>query len=198
MTERLHFHFSLSCIGEGNGNPLQGSCLENPRDGGAWWAAFYGMTQSWTPLKRRSSSSSRGSLWPKTERCGIMNTLTFLTFIKVMHFVLHSRISSLDLAPVMSSCSWLNSIHFLVSHFPLLLMISGSSSKLLAIDSLAWCLLLQNSKVRWDFKKIYFDNHWLLTRLFILLLIQLLIRGLKSVISYLMSVPPVLDFWGLF
>ena len=39
MTERLHFHFSLSCIREGNGNPLQCSCLENPRDGGAWWAA---------------------------------------------------------------------------------------------------------------------------------------------------------------
>ena len=45
-TERLHFHFSLSCIGEGNGNPLQCSCLENPRDGGAWWAAVYGVAQS--------------------------------------------------------------------------------------------------------------------------------------------------------
>ena len=51
MTERLHFHFSLSCIGEGNGNPLQYSCLENPRDGGAWWAAVYGITQSRTRLK---------------------------------------------------------------------------------------------------------------------------------------------------
>ena len=50
-TERLHFHFSLSCIGEGNGNPLQCSCLENPRDGGAWWAAVYGVTQSQTRLK---------------------------------------------------------------------------------------------------------------------------------------------------
>ena len=50
-TERLHFHFSLSCIGEGNGNPLQYSCLEIPRDGGAWWAAVYGVTQSWTRLK---------------------------------------------------------------------------------------------------------------------------------------------------
>ena len=58
MTERLHFHFSLSCIGEGNGNPLQCSCLEHPRDGGAWWAAIYGVTQSWTRLKRLSSSSS--------------------------------------------------------------------------------------------------------------------------------------------
>ena len=51
MTERLHFHFSLSCIGEGNGNPLQCSCLENPRDGGAWWAAVYRVTQSRTWLK---------------------------------------------------------------------------------------------------------------------------------------------------
>ena len=50
-TERLPFHFSLSCIGEGNGNPLQCSCLENPRDGGAWWAAIYGVTQSRTRLK---------------------------------------------------------------------------------------------------------------------------------------------------
>ena len=58
-TERLHFHFSLSCIGEGNGNPLQCCCLENPRDGGAWWAAVYGVTQSQTRLKRLSSSSSR-------------------------------------------------------------------------------------------------------------------------------------------
>ena len=58
MTERLHFHFSLSCIGEGNGNPLQCSCLENPRDGGTWWAAIYGVAQSQTRLKWLSSSSS--------------------------------------------------------------------------------------------------------------------------------------------
>ena len=55
---RVHFHFSLLCIGEGNGNPLQGSCLENPRDSGAWWAAVYGVAQSWTRLKRRSSSTT--------------------------------------------------------------------------------------------------------------------------------------------
>ena len=57
-TERLHFHFSLSCTGEGNGNPLQCSCLENPRDGEAWWAAVYGVAQSRTRLKQLSSSSS--------------------------------------------------------------------------------------------------------------------------------------------
>jgi len=57
-----HFHFSLSCIGEGNGNPLQCSCLENPRDGVAWWAAVYGVAQSQTRLKRLSSSSSSRAL----------------------------------------------------------------------------------------------------------------------------------------
>ena len=58
MTERLHFHLSLSCIGEGDGNPLQCSCLENPRDGVASWAAVCGVAQSQTRLKRLSSSSS--------------------------------------------------------------------------------------------------------------------------------------------
>ena len=62
MTERFHSHFSLSCIGEGNGNPLQCSCLENPRDGRAWWAAVYGVAQSRIRLKRLSSSSSSSHL----------------------------------------------------------------------------------------------------------------------------------------
>ena len=63
-TEWLHFHFSLSRIGEGNGNPLQCSCLENARDRGAWWAAVYGVAQSRTRLKRLSSSSSFSSWSP--------------------------------------------------------------------------------------------------------------------------------------
>ena len=58
-TEQLHFHFSLSRIGEGNGNPLQCSCLENPRDRAAWWAAVYGVAQSPTRLKQLSSSSNK-------------------------------------------------------------------------------------------------------------------------------------------
>ena len=57
-TEWLHFHFSLSCIGEGNGNPLQCSCLENPRDGGAWWAAVYGVAQSRTRLKGLAAAAA--------------------------------------------------------------------------------------------------------------------------------------------
>ena len=76
-TKQLPFHFSLSCIGEGNGNPLQCSCLENPRDRGSWWAAVYGVSQSRTRLKRLSSSSSSFPGGPSGEestcqfrRCG--------------------------------------------------------------------------------------------------------------------------------
>ena len=79
MTEQLHFHFSLSCTGEGNGNPLQCSCLENPRDGGAWWAAVYGVTQSQTRLKQLRSSSS------STERANLEGTkLLFLSQLFVI------------------------------------------------------------------------------------------------------------------
>ena len=62
MTERLHFHFSLSCIGEGNGNPPQCSYQENPRDGGSWWAAIYGVAQSRTRLQQLSSPSNSVSI----------------------------------------------------------------------------------------------------------------------------------------
>ena len=79
MTERLHFHFSLSCIGEGNGNPLQCSCLENPRVGGAWWAAIYGVTQSRTRLKRLSSSSSNGVTWCRRPRLLFPSIILSLT-----------------------------------------------------------------------------------------------------------------------
>ena len=67
-TERFHFHFSLSRIGEGNGNPLQCSCLENPRDNRAWWAAVSGVAQSWTQLKRLSSSSSSSTYTDKSRK----------------------------------------------------------------------------------------------------------------------------------
>ena len=90
MTEQLHFHFSLSCIGEGNGNPLQCSCLENPRDGGAWWAAIYRVTQSRTQLKQLSSSSSRYSKWIHnipidhfSLQFNLVNTICFILFLEV-------------------------------------------------------------------------------------------------------------------
>ena len=85
-TEQLHFHFSLSCIGEGNGNPLQCSCLENPRDGGAWWAAVYGVTQSQTRLKWHSSSSS--SLGEKSLKfCFHLKLIDFLCFGFLCKFI---------------------------------------------------------------------------------------------------------------
>ena len=70
MTERLHFHFSLLCIREGNGNPLQCSCLENPRDRGAWWAAIYGVTQSWTRLQYFGHLMRRTDSFEKTLMLG--------------------------------------------------------------------------------------------------------------------------------
>ena len=75
-TGGLHFYFSPSCIGEGNGNPLQRSCLENPRDGGAWWATVYGVVQSRTRLKRLSSSSSSSS---SSSNIFKLNSLTSIT-----------------------------------------------------------------------------------------------------------------------
>ena len=86
-TERLHFHFSLSCIGEWNGNSLQYSCLENPRDGGAWWAAVYGVSQSWTWLKWLSSNSMQNQT---LKGC---STLVWL-------YSRHSSNSASDLNPI--------------------------------------------------------------------------------------------------
>ena len=78
-TERLHFHFSLSCIEEGNGNPLQCSCLKDPRDGGAWWAAVYGVAGGRTRLKGPSSSSSPYSIHSQY-------TVTTVTLNRVLCF----------------------------------------------------------------------------------------------------------------
>ena len=84
-TEWLHFYFSLSCIEEGNGNPLQCSCLENPRDGGAWWAAIYGVTQSRTRLKWLSSSSSSLSFCTFFLELFFQVFKFFLIFFSVLH-----------------------------------------------------------------------------------------------------------------
>ena len=74
-TERLHFHFSLAWIGEGNGNPLQCSCLENPRDGGAWWPAVYGVSQSRTRLKRLSSIQNSSKSEEKTKKPNVKSVM---------------------------------------------------------------------------------------------------------------------------
>ena len=87
-TERLHFHFSLSCIGEGNGNPLQCSCLENPRDGGAWWAAIYRVARSRTQLKWLSSSSNLFTLvFIYHSRKWVIEDLALIYIIKCSAYV---------------------------------------------------------------------------------------------------------------
>ena len=103
-TERLHFHFSLSCIGEGNGNPLQCSCPENPRNGGAWWAAVYGVAQSRTWLKWLSSSSSNlletDTLWSFQLHSLIIKKNRFkLAWVEFLSFETISM--SLAFAPVL-------------------------------------------------------------------------------------------------
>ena len=92
-TERLHFRFSLSCIGEGNGNPLQCSCLENPRDEGAWWVAIYGVAQSRTRLKQLSSSSSSKS---KLDHHGAYQVVQWMKNTPVVEETQVMQVQSLD------------------------------------------------------------------------------------------------------
>ena len=87
-TELLHFHFLLSCTGEGNGNPLQCSCLENPRDGGVWWATIYGVAQGWTQQKRLSSSSSSRAE-PGTEGVYIQMLMVIMLCYYAMPMLTH-------------------------------------------------------------------------------------------------------------
>ena len=85
-TERFHFHFSLSCIGEGNGNPLQCSCLENPKEGRAWWAAIYGVTQSRTRMKRLSSNNSSMVYYADHSQCNLQaDTHRFLLLLLLIY-----------------------------------------------------------------------------------------------------------------
>ena len=109
MTERLHFHFSLSCIGEGNGNPLQCSRLETPRDGGAWWAAVYGVAQSRTRLKQLSSSSSSlylvtpSPILPHPLFLSLLVTTSFFVYVcESISVLLYSSISFIFQIPCIS------------------------------------------------------------------------------------------------
>ena len=109
MTEQLHFHFSLSCIGEGNGNPLQCSCLENPRDAEAWWAAIYGFARSQTWLKWLSSSSSSHPYMTTGKTMSLIRW-TFVVKVISLLFNVLSRLV-VDFSP-RSKClliSWLKS-----------------------------------------------------------------------------------------
>ena len=114
MTERLHFDFSLSCIGEGTGNPLQYSCLENPREGGAWWAAVYGVAQSRTRLKRLSGSSSLlkacatfGSFMFFASSLSvyvILPSISFLVLINLYRYLFYRFSGALGLYPLSLLC----------------------------------------------------------------------------------------------
>ena len=95
-TEQLHFHFSLSCIGEGNGNPLQCSCLENPRDRGAWWAVVYGVVQSQTRLKRLSNFG----LKPKSCKAGMLFSHSVVSNSLRHHGLQHTSLPG----PLLSGC----------------------------------------------------------------------------------------------
>ena len=132
MTERLHFHFSLSCIGEGNGNPLQCSCLENPRDGGAWWAAVYRVAQSRTRLRQHSSSSS------------------IITLISQMVELLHRKVKSFAQVYTTSVCQSQG-----LSPNPLKL-IAFRSMKCLFLTSLQLALLPSLPSQEWLF---YHESH---------------------------------------
>ena len=139
MTEQLHFHFSLSCIGEGNGNPLQCSCLENPKNGGAWWTAVYEVVQSWTRLKWLSSSSSSRGLWDYPQ---------FFSF-----FLLYSALQKLFPPFYLSAywfvlllqifCYWFLLELFLISVIILFVCVylSFNSSRSLLIDSWIFSVL---------------------------------------------------------
>ena len=96
MTERLHFYFSPSCIGEENGNPLQCSGLENPRDGGAWWAAIYWVSQSRTRLKRLSSSSSSSVLFISVCLFSLISCRSLVNISCLFSLCLHSFPKTLD------------------------------------------------------------------------------------------------------
>ena len=129
-TQQLHFPFSLSFIGEGNGNPLQCSCLENPRDGGAWWAAIYGVAQSRTRLKWFSSSSSN-SFWNslflesycwtilKTSDSCLENILSlhYPFFCIIFWFILEFHLL------LTSPCMFLNSVYFFIRILNILIII---------------------------------------------------------------------------
>ena len=96
---------SLSCIGEGNGNPLQCSCLENPRDRGAWWAAVYGVTQSWTWLKQLSSSSRfLEFFYHNSNRCIILFKIHDSIFYNISYVLYNYYDHASAAAKLLQSC----------------------------------------------------------------------------------------------
>ena len=141
ITERLHFHFSLSCIGEGNGNLLQCSCLENPRDGGAWWAAVYGVAQSRTRLKWLSSSKVVIRIfWNNLNKCQ-HSTWYSIVFLKDDHLlsgyhVVGTLLSAL--VPLLKAVEWSDSKYKQLDSYPT--SITYSLHKLEKVTYILWAL----------------------------------------------------------
>ena len=127
MTERLHFRFALSCIGEGNGNPLQCSCLENPRDGGAWWAAVYGVAQSRTQLKWLSSSSSRGVKYTNSKNVQMVNRIS--PSIGCLTWQLWGIFHSFSNLVGSTRKKFFSKLNFLLSHVDVFLRLTWSTGK---------------------------------------------------------------------
>ena len=130
------YHFSLSCIGEGNGNPLQCSCLENPRDREAWWAAVYGIAQSWTRLKRLSSSSSSLSSLQKCLFNCLSHSKNFWFFVFLL-LILDDTIYTLE------TVNYILALAVITCHLPLQrwkhmllqLLISSTTWEELSVES---------------------------------------------------------------
>ena len=171
-TEQLHFHFLLSCTGEGNGNPLQCSCLENPRDGGAWWAAFCGVAQSRTKLKWLSSSSSSSSHSTVEQVVSSVQSLSlvqlFVTPWTAAHQVSLSITNSQNLLKLMSIELVMPSNHLILCR-PLLLQPSVfprirvfSNESVLCIRwSKYWSLSFSSSPSNEHWGLISFKMDWL-------------------------------------
>ena len=149
MTERLAFHFSLSCIGEGNGNPFQCSCLENPRDRGAWWASVSGVAQSRTRLKQLSSSSRLGlwcccaipgALFPSPQSCLCISLADSLSFLP------HDT----NLLPLASQQTWRGSQLVVWTQTADLLRSCGTSGALMSPTGLPVWLECRGSSNRYS------------------------------------------------
>ena len=150
MTERLHFHSSVSCIGEENGNPLQCSCLENPRDGAAWWAAVYGVSQSQTWLKQLSSSSMVKLFLKMVPRnwqdiSTILGIFLIVFVVSQASLILHSCFSCLScvsISDLLGCCGLLSFMNFekfyiIIFSETFYVFISGcAESSLLCLDFL--------------------------------------------------------------
>ena len=166
MTEQLHFHFSPSCLGEGNGNPLQCSCLENPRDRGGWWAAVYGVAQSQTWLTRLSSSSRHYEiLWTVALQAPLLDLIYGFIVGEVLSVPSETHVNSLRefwlLIPTYYAKVGIFILHHLVlsvsifiKHCIILLCVLGQKKAIIHWSQLYWLI----SIIHWSAGDIIFQK----------------------------------------